>query len=84
MNSLFSFYFFVMVIIFVYKKTFYLEFHAVLYVSGTPCVCEFSHDESYYRAEVISIHHSSGSGHVPLAGIRFVDYGSFEYVPTDK
>ena len=51
---------------------------------GMACVCRYSQDLRYYRAEVISLHGSSVYGNPPKAGVLFVDYGSCEYVPTDE
>ena len=51
---------------------------------GTPCVAKYSEDETYYRAEVVSVHPSPTPGKPPLCGVLFVDYGSAEYIYPDK
>jgi len=46
-------------------------------------VAQYSVDQRFYRAEIVSLDSDSDDADVK-AGVRFVDYGSFEYVPRDR
>jgi len=50
---------------------------------GSACVAQYSVDGRYYRAEIVCLD-SDGDVGDTRAGVRFVDYGSFEYVPYDR
>ena len=46
-------------------------------------MAQYSVDNRFYRAEIICL--DSDSDDISIkAGVRFVDYGSFEYVPHDR
>jgi len=46
-------------------------------------VAQYSVDSRFYRGEIICL--DSDSDDVSArAGVRFVDYGSFEFVPRDR
>jgi len=51
---------------------------------GTACVAQYSVDGRYYRAEIVCLDCSDNDVGGARAGLRFVDYGSFEYVPHDN
>ena len=51
-------------------------------VAGSACVAPYSLDGAWYRAEILSTG-DKGEGS-DRAGIRFIDYGSFEFVPRSK
>ena len=50
---------------------------------GTACVAQYSVDSQFYRGEIICLDSNSDDVNV-TAGVRFVDYGSFEYVSRDR
>ena len=50
---------------------------------GTACVAQYSVDSQFYRGEIICLDSNSDNVNV-TAGVRFVDYGSFEYVSRDR
>jgi len=50
-------------------------------LSGAACVAQYSVDNRFYRAEIISLDSDDASA---TASVRFVDYGSFEHVPRHR
>ena len=50
---------------------------------GTACVAQYSVDSQFYRGEIVCLDSNSDDISV-RAGVRFVDYGSFEYVTRDR
>jgi len=49
-------------------------------ISGTACLALYS-DNRWYRAEIIEITYATGNNNDDdLIAVRFVDYGSFEFV----
>ena len=46
-------------------------------------MAQYSVDDRFYRAEIICLKSDSDDVNA-RAGVRFVDYGTFEYVPRDR
>ena len=46
-------------------------------------MAQYSVDKCFYRAEIVCLDSDSDDADAK-AGVRFVDYGSFEYVPRHR
>ena len=57
----------------------------MLLTVGSACVAQYGVDGCFYRGEIVSLDCTGGDGDDGVrAGVRFVDYGSFEFVPQHR
>ena len=50
-------------------------------ISGMACCGEFSIDNRWYRGEILAVERQGGQ---TMAGVLFVDYGSFEWISSEE